>query len=176
MNKRKLFLYGSSLLFLGSLTYVILSATHTYPVNAQNTAVLPTAPSIIELWTLTNEERAKAGVPALVLDPVLNASASAKCQANVTQNSFEHDLPDGTTWTSFITEKYMIAGENLAYDPQERFTAQDTVANWMNSEHHRYNILKPEFTNVGFAVCSATDFVTWGNGSLIEQQFTDLQP
>lgn len=48
-------MYSLLLLFVGSLTYALINATHDYPLNAQKTAVLPTTPDIYGLWTLTNK-------------------------------------------------------------------------------------------------------------------------
>lgn len=175
--KRTAAIGAALLVILGGLVAGGVMLSHSKPATPKPTpAVVKTAPTIQELWQDTNKERQKAHLPNLVLDEQLNTSAQAKCKANVAQNSFDHDLPNGTKWQSFITEQYFAAGENLAYDPQNSFTAQQTTANWIASPHHRENILNADYTNVGYAICPARKFLTYGSGNLIVQHFTDMQP
>lgn len=174
--KRTAAIGAALLVILGGLVAGGLMIAHSKPPVKPTQVAVQKPPTIQELWQDTNKEREKAHLPTLVLDEQLNTSAQAKCKANVAQNSFEHDLPNGTKWQSFITEQYFAAGENLAYDPQNSFTAQQTTVNWMASPHHRENILNADYTNVGYAICPASKFQTYGSGNLIVQHFTDMQP
>lgn len=103
---------------------------------------------------LVNQERRKAGLPELAVNPLLDRSAAAKCADAQAKQYWGHDGPDGTTWYSFIRAQvqYRRAGENLAYGYQ---SAAAVVAGWMDSPGHRANILNPAFSEVGHAVCTS---------------------
>ena len=60
--------------------------------------------------------------------------------------------PDGTTpWNFILNAKYQYeyAGENLA---RNFLFSNGVVDAWMNSKTHKENILRKEYTEVGFAV------------------------
>lgn len=105
-----------------------------------------------DLYRRTNEERVKAGVPELALSPMLNTSATAKCNDLNALNYWAHNRPDGTEPWHFWHEAgymYRSAGENLATGD----SYSDTVTRWMNSPTHRDNIISPKYTEVGFGIC-----------------------
>jgi hypothetical protein len=65
---------------------------------------------------------------------------------------FAHVAPDGTTFRTLLDRvgyEYSYAGENLAVDFSE---SADVETAWMNSPTHRANILKGEYTHVGFGI------------------------
>ncbi len=68
------------------------------------------------------------------------------------RNYWAHYGPDGTTPWSFITNsgyEYEYAGENLA----KNFMFSDGVVQaWMESPTHRENILRNEYTEIGYAI------------------------
>ncbi len=117
-------------------------------------APVPAYPNASEVFTLVNNERIKAGLPALVDNPKLDASAAAKC-ADETQNNYhEHVSPSGVSWYTFVRAeypRYTLAGENLSWGYPSSATA---VAGLMGSPLHKANILNPTFTDVGYAVCN----------------------
>lgn len=131
-------------------------------------------PDIYSLWALTNVERAKRSLPALVLDERLNKSAEAKCQDMVKRDYWDHDTPDGAETWVFIKDQgvhYQSAGENLAYGFAH---SSAVVQGWMNSEGHRANIIRSAYTNVGYAVCSSVNYQSKGYANVIVQHFTKL--
>ena len=96
---------------------------------------------------LVNEERAKAGLPALTLHA--GATRAAQQRAGEIETSFSHTRPDGSNFTTALTAagvSYRAAGENIAYGQK---SAKQVMQDWMNSAGHRANILNEKFTSIG---------------------------
>ncbi|EWG09741.1 sporulation protein [Cytobacillus firmus] len=98
---------------------------------------------------LTNQERAKAGVPALKLDAELSKVAREKSRDMQSKGYFDHNSP--TYGSPFDMMKqfgisYTTAGENIAMGQQ---SPEEVVQAWMNSEGHRKNIMNANFTHLG---------------------------
>lgn len=114
-------------------------------------AVLPTA-----LTVLANADRGAGALEALVEDPLLARAAQAKADDMAARGYFAHVSPDGTTFRKYLDDagyQYSYAGENLAVDFEE---SVDVERAWMNSPTHRANILKAEYTHVGYGVARGT--------------------
>lgn len=108
--------------------------------------------TVSELVEYTNNERAKEGAPALVLNESLTEAASLKAQDMVTNGYWAHTSPSGVTpwkWLADAAYSYDVAGENLAKNFPN---AQATVEAWMASPTHKANILDTRYQDVGFAV------------------------
>lgn len=102
--------------------------------------------------TLTNVERAKAGVGQLQVSNLLTEAASEKARDMFTDQYWAHYSPSGKTPWDFMKNvgyRYTIAGENLARDFLE---PEDMVNAWMNSPSHRENIVNPRYSEIGIAV------------------------
>jgi len=98
---------------------------------------------------LTNQERAKQGLPALKVDLELSKVAREKSSDMQKNNYFSHTSP--TYGSPFDMMKqfgisYKTAGENIAKGQR---TPQEVVNAWMNSSGHRQNILSSNFTHIG---------------------------
>jgi uncharacterized protein YkwD len=106
-----------------------------------------------QMFDLVNEERTGVGLVPLVWDDRLVPVARAHSEEMFKLKYFSHQSP--VAGTPFDRLKgagitYQRAGENLAY-------AQSvTIAHrgLMQSEGHRENILRPEFTRIGIGVIS----------------------
>lgn len=106
------------------------------------------------LYELTNQERAKAGLPALSYNATLSNAAQLKAADMFSKNYWAHNAPDGTTpWVFFQRAgyRYELAGENLARDFEYSNNVMD---GWMASPGHKENILKSGYTDIGFAVAN----------------------
>lgn len=104
-----------------------------------------------KMVSLVNEERTKAGVPALKLDLELSRVARIKSQDMKDNNYFSHASP--TYGSPFEMMKnfgisYRTAGENIAMHG----SVESAHAGLMNSEGHRKNILNPSFTHIGIGI------------------------
>ena len=100
-----------------------------------------------EVVRLVNEERAKAGLPALTVDR--GAASAAQVRAKEIERSFSHTRPDGSSFNSALTEagvNFRGAGENIAYGQN---SPEKVMEGWMNSSGHRSNILNSSYTSIG---------------------------
>ena len=96
---------------------------------------------------LVNEERAKAGLPALTLHA--GATRAAQQRAGEIETSFSHTRPDGSNFTTALTAagvSYRAAGENIAYGQK---SAKQVMQDWMNSAGHRANIMNANYSSIG---------------------------
>ena len=104
------------------------------------------------LLAATNDQRAKDGLPGLRESERLSQAAMLKANDIIQNQYWDHTSPSGVEpwqWIQKTNYTYSEAGENLARDFS---TADGTVAGWMASEKHRENMLKPSYSDVGFAV------------------------
>ena len=111
-----------------------------------STAEMTQAEAILKL---VNEERSKAGVPALTLSEKLTSVANIKAKDMADKNYFSHDSP--TYGSPFDMMKkfgisFSYAGENIAAGQK---TAEEVMNSWMNSSGHKANILNKNFTQIG---------------------------
>lgn len=103
-----------------------------------------------QVLKIVNEERAKAGVSALTMGQ--NLVAPANKRAKEIKQSFSHTRPDGTAWSTVLSEynvSVSAAGENIAYNYN---TPEAVMDAWMNSPGHRANILNASFHHIGIGV------------------------
>ncbi len=121
----------------------LLHVTNYLNINAE---IYPTT-----VLTLTNQDRAAAGVPALSASQELQTAAEEKLQDMIDNNYFAHTSPGGLTpwyWFEKAGYSFLYAGENLA----SNFTDSGDVENaWLASPLHRANILNGAFTEIGIA-------------------------
>lgn len=103
----------------------------------------------VEILNLVNQERKKAGVPALTLSEKLTSIANTKAKDMADKNYFSHDSP--TYGSPFDMLKhfgvsYSYAGENIAAGQR---SAAEVMNSWMNSSGHKANILNKNYTQLG---------------------------
>ncbi|HPU35701.1 MAG TPA: CAP domain-containing protein [Bacillota bacterium] len=104
-----------------------------------------------KMLDLVNQERAKAGLQALQMDPNLVKLARMKAQDMIDKGYFSHNSPTyGSPFDMMRTYgiRYSYAGENLAGAP----SVTSAHTNLMNSAGHRANILNRNYTKVGIGV------------------------
>jgi len=150
----------------------ITAPTNNPPVQAPVRVIQPSGIDIPQLFALTNQDRAAAGVHPLVLSTALDSSATDKCNDEVTKNYWAHVSPDGTQPWAFINRytTFNKAGENLAFNFG---SSQAVETGWMNSPEHKVNILDPVFNDVGFGVCKSSNLQGMGAGLIVVEHFTD---
>ncbi|MFH7820379.1 CAP domain-containing protein [Neobacillus thermocopriae] len=133
-------------------------ATPQQPASKQTTNSLSAYEQ--KVVDLTNQERAKQGLPALKVDEQLSKMAREKSRDMSAKNYFSHTSP--TYGSPFDMMKqygisYRSAGENIAMGQR---TPEEVVKAWMNSEGHRKNILNPNFTHIGVGHVSQGNYWT----------------
>lgn len=105
-----------------------------------------------KLFELSNKEREKLSLPPLQYNSELAEAAQKKAADMFAKDYWAHFAPDGTTPWSFMLSsgyQYEYAGENLA---KNFLFSQGVVDAWMNSQTHKENILRKEYTEVGYGV------------------------
>lgn len=112
-----------------------------------------------EVIDIVNKERADKGLDKLTKDSALSKIADIRAQEIV--KNFSHTRPDGTRcFTAFEDEGIVnvYTGENLAAFQKN---AKEVMDSWMDSEGHRENILKPEYTHIGVGCCEYNGKYYW---------------
>ncbi|SMQ64636.1 uncharacterized protein, YkwD family [Bacillus sp. OV166] len=134
------------------------------PVTATPPSSTPTTSSLSayeqKVVDLTNQERAKNGLPALKVDVTLSKMAHEKSRDMSANGYFSHTSP--TYGSPFDMMKkygitYRYAGENIAMGQR---TPEEVVKAWMNSEGHRKNILSPNYNYIGVGYVSQGNYWT----------------
>ena len=110
------------------------------------------------IYNKVNDERAKAGVPALTYNTVMQKYARIKSQDMGDKKYFSHEDLNGNLITTQMKKdgvSYKAWGENIAYiggNVSADTLAQQFMTNWMNSSGHRENILSTKFSSIGVGV------------------------
>ncbi len=115
-----------------------------------------------QLFALTNQARASAGLPTLHWDSTLSGIARWRSQDMATRNYFSHNIPPSGEMVFAVMDQqgycYKMAGENIGWnnwpDDQATQTVQD---DFMNSTGHRQNILGPAWDVVGIGAYKLAD-------------------
>ncbi|HEV2248917.1 MAG TPA: CvpA family protein [Candidatus Limnocylindria bacterium] len=110
-----------------------------------------------EMLRLLNAERTSRDLLPLALDPRLVPIARQHSEEMFRLKYFGHQSPvTGSPFDRLATAKisYSRAGENLAYAHSVAVAHRGL----MDSEGHRENILRPEFTRIGIGVVAAGSY------------------
>jgi uncharacterized protein YkwD len=127
---------------------------------------LGTAEQII--LTLTNRERAVAGLPPLKWDLRLQAAARLHAADLAERNFFSHtsDKPGFETPSKRVHQAGALdfgAGENIAFNEVDtNITGEKFMNQWMNSPPHRAGILDKTYTHIGVGVYRRKDGRIYG--------------
>lgn len=116
---------------------------------------------------MVNQERVKAGVGRLEVDPKITAVARGHSEDMFKRLYFAHVNPEGQSAGDRMVAggvSFLLAGENIAYAPDVTAAHQGL----MESEGHRHNILDPQFHRIGIGV---VDGGIWGQ--MYTQNFAD---
>lgn len=137
------------LLFAALLSGAALPASAQNPIDAAGEQ---------QLLTLINQERAKAGVPALTFDERLTSAARKHSQRMIDQDTLSHQLPGEDPLLLRLTAQNVRTdhdGENIALNGD----VVSAHAALMESPKHRANILNPQFNAVGIGVVRSDELV-----------------
>lgn len=109
----------------------------------------------LEMLQYINQSRKEAGLNPLTFD--IARGQCADVRAREIQQQFSHTRPNGGDCFSVLDELGLsfehTAGENIQYTPSA--SVADAHQNFMNSEGHRNNILKPTYTSVAIRICES---------------------
>ena len=113
----------------------------------QATNVPDNSIAVEQVVNLVNSERAKQGLEPLTLDTKLTKAAQVR--ANEIEVAFSHTRPNGSNFSSVLTEhgiNFRGSGENIAWGQR---SASEVMNAWMNSSGHRANILNSKYKSIG---------------------------
>ena len=134
---------------------VLILANAQPKPTTQAVQIVQSPPTIAELLKLVNEERAKAGVPALVEDARLDQSAQRKTDDEVKYDYFGHVSPNdgrhGYEYMNDISIRCKGIGENLVHSIYEN-TSISAVKSWIASPKHYEAMIDAKYTRTGFGI------------------------
>ena len=114
-----------------------------------------------QLFTLTNQARASAGLRTLRWDSVLAGIARWRSQDMATRDYFSHNIPGGGMVFDVMSQKgycFNLAGENIGWNNYPDDQATQVVQNdFMNSSGHRSNILGSAWDVAGIGAYKLAD-------------------
>ena len=132
-------------IFLFAMTVIIVSTIFTNKATAyaaEEKYEILAAEKVVEI---VNNEREAAGLKALKANQALLVDAGIRAE-EITQK-FSHTRPDGSEyWT---VDERRVFSENLLKGAE---TAEEVVDLWMNSPHHKANILGKGAKNIGISI------------------------
>lgn len=122
-----------------------------------------------EVLRLVNVERAKAQLPPVVLDLLAERAAYDHSVDMDVRQYFDHYAPaplntDPGQRLDAAGAVYLGWGENIA---EGQISPAEVMADWMNSQGHRDNILNGAFTHLGVGVRYGTGAVYWTQDFLV---------
>ncbi len=140
------------------------SQSSNYSNSSASNTTSPSANSFeMQVLNLTNVERTKQGLNPVTWNDKLATAMDNHCKDMIANNYFDHISPSGSTPGDRATAagyRWLKIGENIA---KGQTTPKEVVNAWMNSPHHRENILNPDFTELGVAVeYDAQGIPYWG--------------
>ena len=114
-----------------------------------------------EAFGYINEYRVANGLPELTWNDTLYEGAKTRAKELVT--SMSHTRPDGSSCSTILSDLGLSTnvyfGENIAYGYDTRGVADG----WYNSEGHRANMLKAEYTNGAIGCYCVAGVYYWVN-------------
>src|SRR6202790_4807049 len=108
------------------------------------------------LFDALNRERSAQGLPALHWDAALASAAREHASRMAQRNVLSHQLPGEPQVQDRATQagaRFATIAENIAVAPN----SATIHSAWMQSPHHRENILDPELNGVGIGVVKGSD-------------------
>ena len=109
-------------------------------------------PLLLTVLDLTNAERAKVGLPALTLNPLLSQAAQGHSEDQARRNTLTHYGANGESPGDRIRATgyvFRTWAENAAMGYR---TAESVMSGWMGSSGHRANILRSTVTEIGLGI------------------------
>jgi uncharacterized protein YkwD len=128
------------------------------------------SPAERQLLTLANQARAEAGLRPLTLEEGLTQAARRHSALMASQKQLSHELPGEPSLPQRLaaTSKFELGavGENVGFAT----SAAEVHRGFMQSPHHRENLLNPDYNVAGFAA------VRDGNRVYVTEDFGQSRP
>lgn len=147
-------------LLIGLLVGVAIGSFVTGYSDAKASRTVQNPPTVAQLLTLVNAERAKNGVAPLKEDPRLDASAQMKANDEVAYNYFGHISPpaspnagrQGYLYINDTDIACVTDSENLTENNPGINTAEQAVYSWIQSPSHHKAMIDPRYSLTGFGI------------------------
>lgn len=127
------------------------AASGSAPEEQPATTTTPPVSWQTSMLTAINRERQAAGLSAVSTCGALGRTAQTYADVLIGTRDISHTGPNGSTLQTRVAASGYVGwtniGENLAAG---QGTVEEVMTAWLGSSGHRANILKPEFTHVGF--------------------------
>ena len=110
------------------------------------------------ILTLTNQDRAEAGLGPLRWDPALATAAEAHAKQMAATRELSHQFPNEPALmarASSAGAHFRSIAENVAMGPSPTAIEKQ----WMHSVPHRTNILDPQMDSIGIAVFASGGYL-----------------
>ena len=133
---------------IAALCLALATASAAEPPRGTDPAAAD--PVIAQLVEAYNKERAMEGLSPLQSDPKLTQAALAHARDMAEHGKMAHEGSDGSTPAQRAERRgyrYVKTGENVAYGQP---TVESVMRSWMNSPHHKANILG-DYSEIGAA-------------------------
>jgi len=137
--------------------------TSSAPVTSASTPAAAIEPNDIEkrAFEQTNVVRVQNGLPPLAWDGDVCRMARIHSESMSRRQYFSHVTPEGLRLRDRAREvgilRYVVLGENIAYNQGYEDPGAFAVERWMASEKHRANILSTEFRAMAIGAFVAPD-------------------
>jgi uncharacterized protein YkwD len=139
--------------FRGAPLYVLLFGWHRGDYFARQTAGLRDLERIrTEMLARVNDVRRSAGLRPLLENTALDHAAQDYAQDLLVRGYYRHQSLEGTLpgdRARAAGYPTAVVGENLH---QDRYSVEQTLAEWLKSPGHRDNLLDPYCTDLGLGV------------------------
>lgn len=115
-------------------------------------------PALVDLH---NKARTKEMLGTLTVNEKLVAAAKVQAKDMADHEEMKHEGSDGSDAAKRVKDqgyKFMMVGENVAMGQR---SSSEVFTAWMNSPHHKDNILKPEFTEIGLACYTTAEGIPY---------------
>lgn len=116
-------------------------------------------------WHLAEDNRTRIEVKGLKkLEYDTNLERAAMQRALEIAAYFSHTRPDGSAWSAAFPNGYSTRGENICYgygSAESAFKAFAEEDEDYSGQGHRRNMLRKEFTRVGFGCVKVGNVVYW---------------
>ena len=116
------------------------------------------------VYELQNKARARHGLKALCVHPILTQAARAHTKEMLDKDYISHNSYNGETIKERLERfgytldgySYYGIGENIGWGCGSNGDPDHIFKLWMHSSGHRHNILKKEFRQVGIGALTGT--------------------
>ncbi|RSS55442.1 CAP domain-containing protein [Streptomyces sp. WAC01280] len=102
-----------------------------------------------EMLAMVNEERRRAGVPAMRLDDRLSSAAQRHADDMARNDLTQHNGTDGSDFSRRISDAGFPGNTARAENVTPSNSVPEAMRMWMNSPGHRSNILNGAYRNLG---------------------------